>query len=76
MAKTLDRTRDFGIIQGDDQGRMFEQDGTFFAGDGAEWTEPKRRGGKASQATVEQPVPVDDGATAAVLDQVDAQLQG
>lgn len=79
MAKKLDRSRDFGTIQGDDQGRMFEQDGAFFTGDGSAWAEPaaaaesKKAGkGKAAAPVADS---VDDGAVAAVLDQVDAQMQ-
>lgn len=37
---TLDRSRPFGTIFGDDAGRMFEQDGQYFRGDGSRWSDP------------------------------------
>jgi hypothetical protein len=75
MAKKLDRSRDFGTIVGDDQGRRFEQDGVFFLGDGSEWTDPagvkkdKPAPAKAKAAPVAAPV------SPAVDDQLTAQLQ-
>lgn len=77
MARKLDRSRDFGIIQGDSEGRMFEQDGVYFLGDGSEWSAPaeSKKAGKG-KAAAPAPEPVDDGATAAVMNQLAAQLQG
>lgn len=78
MANKLDRSRDYGTIQGDDQGRMFEQDGAYFTGDGSEWSAPSepKKAGKGKAAAAPAADTVDDGAVAAELDQVDAQLQG
>lgn len=80
MAKKLDRSRDFGTIQGDDQGRMFEQDGVFFCGDGSAWAEPvaaaePKKTGKGKATAAPAADSVDDGAVAGELDQVAAQLQ-
>jgi hypothetical protein len=33
----LDRNKPFGRVCGDSQGRVFEQDGRFYRGDGSEW---------------------------------------
>lgn len=41
--KTLDRTKSFGTIAGDQQGRVFEQNSTFFCADGTEWGVPKSK---------------------------------
>ncbi len=57
--KTLDRTKDYSTVMGDDQGRVFEQDGVFFRSDGTE------HGVKAEE--VEQ-------AAETSGDQVDSQL--
>lgn len=37
---TLDRSRHYGHVFNDDFGRMYEQDGKFFIGDGSEWQDP------------------------------------
>lgn len=60
MARKLDRSRDFGSIQGDSQGRVYEQDGVFFSADGTEWADLKKRGKKEA-------APVDDDQLAAQL---------
>jgi hypothetical protein len=36
----LDRDSPYAVVEGDDQGRAFEQNGVFFKLDGSEWTEP------------------------------------
>lgn len=38
--KNLDKTKPFGTVVGCDQGRSYEQNGTFFHGDGTEWVPP------------------------------------
>jgi hypothetical protein len=40
MAATFDRSRPYGSVFGDLEGRMYEQDGQFFRGDGSLWTPP------------------------------------
>lgn len=36
MGKTLDRSKEFGTVWGDDTGRAFSQDGLYFDGQGNE----------------------------------------
>lgn len=36
----LDKSRPYATITGDDQGRLYEQDGQFFTGTGALWQPP------------------------------------
>lgn len=54
MAATLDRSRPFGSIANDPEGRFFEQDGAYFGADGSAWVEqgaaPARKA-KAAPAT-------------------------
>lgn len=55
MAKTLDRSRDFGTITGGDDGATFVQDEILFDALGNELSapqEPKRRGGRQPKAIV------------------------
>ena len=62
--KTLDRTRDYGSIGGDSQGRVFEQDETFFCADGTEWgiprAAPSETPQEASQADLQTEVVEED----------------
>ena len=39
--RTLDKNRPYAQIVGDDEGRMFEQDGHFFMASGALWVPPE-----------------------------------
>ncbi len=41
MANTLDRTKPYGTIHGDESGRHFEQGGAYFTVDGKQWEAPK-----------------------------------
>lgn len=60
----LDRTKDFGTVIGDSEGRCYEQDGQFFGSDGEPWNAPKGR-----RATKTEPdAPADD--------QLSAQMGG
>ena len=57
MARTLDRSREFGTITGGDDGATFVQDEILFDALGNELVadapqEPKRRGGRPPKATV------------------------
>lgn len=52
----LDRKRDFATIVGDDEGRMFEQDGKFFNGDGTPWR-PRKEGAQQPAASKTTPAP-------------------
>lgn len=67
----LDRLRDFGVIMGDDQGRMFEQDGNYFTGDGEQWAEPAARSTRKAPAAPAMPAQGGDDNKA----QLDAQLK-
>ena len=40
--KKLDKSKPYGTISGDTEGRIYEQDNTFFHGDGTEWTPPAK----------------------------------
>jgi hypothetical protein len=40
MAKTLDKQKPYGTVHGDDQGRFYTQDGTYFDNEGKEWQPP------------------------------------
>lgn len=44
--KTFDPKKDHGTVMGEAEGRVYEQDGTFFCADGSEWTEPVARNAK------------------------------
>lgn len=48
--KKLDRKQDFGTITGDDQGRVYEQNYTFFTADGSEWVDPSDNTKAATKA--------------------------
>lgn len=48
----LDKSRVFGTIFNDDEGRFFEQDGRFFDAQGKEWAPKAKRG---RPAKVEEP---------------------
>lgn len=59
MPKTLDRSRDFGIIYGGDNGASFEQDGIQFNALGEAMIQddfvsdtPKKRAGRPPKVTV------------------------
>lgn len=40
----LDKTKPYGIIGGDNDGRAFEQDGVFYTGSGEVWQPPAAEG--------------------------------
>lgn len=66
--KRLDRTRPFGTVCGDTEGRRFEQDGIFFDAAGHAMGTPK-----ATKASQPAPAPSVDPAVDA---QLEAQLKG
>lgn len=68
MAKKLDKERDYAVIVGDDQGRLYEQDSLYFGSDGSEWVEP----GKRKSGATKPPAPQAEPAVAA--DQLARQL--
>jgi hypothetical protein len=71
----LDRSRDHASVYGDDQGRMWEQDGKHFNGDGSPWRDPSGR--KAAPAAA--PAPAAEAAalgSTAADDQLSQQLRG
>lgn len=75
--KTLDKTKPYGQIQGDDQGRIYEQDHTYFTGDGMEWVDPsgvkvEAKAAKTDKMTVKASVALQPPAD----DQLSAQLKG
>lgn len=70
MAKALDRSKPFGSIFNDDQGRFYEQDGEFFVADGSQW-QPK--GAEKTRPASKRAEPT-EAAPAAVVTQLDAQL--
>lgn len=78
MATSLDRTKPFGTIFGDEAGRMYEQDGAYFLGDGSPWQAPEaaagdvaapKAGGKKGKADAAPESPADDSQLAAQLGQ-------
>lgn len=52
--KKLDKSKPHGHIFGDDQGRIYEQDGAFFNGDGTPWRDPAKKEGAAERAAREK----------------------
>lgn len=42
-SQKLDKSKPFGTITGDTEGRVFEQDGRFFYADGKPWRDPKKK---------------------------------
>lgn len=70
----LDRKRDFASIVGDDEGRMFEQDGKFFSGDGTPW-KPRKEGAQQPAAAKAAPAPAKPEQPAGD-DQLSQQLKG
>lgn len=74
MATTFDRKKPFGTIYNDDQGRMYEQDGNFFRGDGSLWTDPEAADAPkpaTGKKTASKPAA---GESPAADDQINAQL--
>lgn len=61
MAAELDRSRSYGIISGDTEGRAFEQDDQFFMADGSLWgsgakpAPAKKKPADQVEAQLEQP---------------------
>lgn len=43
MSNKLDKSKPYGTISGDTEGRVFEQDGRFFLADGKPWRDPKKK---------------------------------
>ena len=70
MAK-LDRTREFGTITGDTEGRFFEQDHLYFTSDGSEWVNPDEPQPEHDPATTPKAKP---GKAAKVEAKTDDQL--
>jgi hypothetical protein len=80
MAGTLDRSRPFGTVTGDAEGRAYEQDHHFYRADGSVWSAPtdlqpgevefpaKPTPKKKAAAAASEPAP------AAVDAQLDAQM--
>lgn len=61
MATKLDRKREFAQVCGDDQGRVYEQDGKYFVASGDLWVDPKGKKIEPPAATpAPTPAPSDD----------------
>lgn len=74
----LDRSRPYAAVIGDDQGRMFEQGGQYFRGDGSPW-EPSGASAPAAAkaAPASKRAKVEEApAPAGADDQLAAQLGG
>lgn len=50
MMAGLDRSKPFATVFGDDQGRIYEQGGQYFRGDGSLWTDAAPAKGEAAAA--------------------------
>lgn len=76
---SLDRSRPFGTVIGDDQGRLYEQDGHFFSADGKLWKPPAEQAAAPAPAAASapsKPRAKPAAAAAAADDQLAAQLGG
>lgn len=77
-APSLDRSRPFGTVSGDSEGRIYAQGEHFFHADGTLWSPPASAEAApeapAKVATKKKGAPAADPATAAVDDQLDAQM--
>jgi hypothetical protein len=64
MSKKLDKNKPYGLITGDTEGRVYEQDGQYFTGTGEPWgaQEPKAEAkpAKAPKAAPRADVNPDD----------------
>lgn len=79
--KVLDRTRPFGTISGDSEGRFYEQDNAYFGADGQPWLDRGVVAGVAVEADADAeaaPKPARKGSKAtrgeSAPEAVDAEL--
>lgn len=73
-AKKLDRKRDFGTIQGDSEGRCFEQDHEFFDSEGKLWKPAKKDSPAPTPAPTSAPAPAAAPAPTGNENQLNKQL--
>lgn len=72
-AKGLDRSQPHGQIFGDDQGRIWEQGGRYFHGDGSPW---KPLGERTTEAKASRATAPSASAALPANDQLAQQLKG
>lgn len=54
MSTKLDRSKPYGAIHGEAQGRRYEQDGRYFCADGSQWRDPSAKESAAERAAREK----------------------